>query len=856
MASKLAFELVIGAAVNPTVGTVLNAVEDRIKDLEQRGRNASLLKDAVGEAIRLRQQWKQAHDSGSASAAGLLRKLERNLDSLRAQGVQVGKLGKEYQRLGRTARSAELQARGHQQVAEGKESLKSNVDRATTVVRAVAIPTKISADFQSIVRDIAIKAGVAGKPQEAQLARTFIQTSQTTGMARNDVANLVKSLVDNGMQADKAQAYAPLAAKFAVGQGVSGADTAAIITALQNSAGITTPKIMEQALQVIAVQSKAGGFEAVDMAKSFAPLLGKMGTLGTTGLAAVSQVGAMLQVQRSTTGNSDDAAGNLNSWMSGIYSQDTVSAYTKAGIDYQGSMNTGLQKGMSALESSFDLARRYLELTSPEKARKMATATEQISKEADPQTARTLLNALEQSLRTGNTFADAQTSAALMAFTQNQALYKQMRDAKPKEGEGLDHDLQMRRQTSTVIWNEAIGALDDSLRSIGDAIRPLTDTTARVITSVAQAFTTLTDKSQSLVLGIALVGGAVSVLLTALSAVKIGRGALNIGRGVLNAGGVGGRPLEGGQGKASGLMKIGLKVLGVETQNNAQGVLVVNEPLNVFVVNAGDFLGGSGGQGGRRVRRAPRDQKRSGRRTGNRGSLAGYSGPPAPISLKGFTSRGGTASMFRAVSKAAPLVKRLPGGSVIDAGLRIVDTYRNARTTAQKARGYGSAAGGFGGALAGAAAGAALGSVVPVLGTAVGGAIGAMLGGMGGEDLGGWLGKRLFGAGEKPVQVAGSDTKEASAVAVPGEVVRSLAEPSPAAQTLSSLASSTVQSPAPAPQINQQFTFSPNMPITVQGGLSDPAQFAMNVEAIVRRQFDELIRQATSRQLYDVPHVA
>ncbi|MEX5340459.1 hypothetical protein [Pseudomonas sp. I2] len=94
------------------------------------------------------------------------------------------------------------------------------------------------------------------------------------------------------------------------------------------------------------------------------------------------------------------------------------------------------------------------------------------------------------------------------------------------------------------------------------------------------------------------------------------------------------------------------------------------------------------------------------------------------------------------------MAKRLPGGNVVDAGAEALDVALNAETQDEKAEGYGGAAGSLAGTLAGAAAGAAIGSVVPVLGTAVGGALGAVLGGMGGESLGGWLGKKLFGEAE------------------------------------------------------------------------------------------------------------
>ena len=180
---------------------------------------------------------------------------------------------------------------------------------------------------QAIIRDIAIKADVANKPQEAQMTRTVIQTSQDTGMARNDVADVVNQLVGAGMDLSKALEYAPVAAKFVVGQGSSGVDTAKMINALGQNAKITDPKQMQQALEAIAYQGQAGSFEAADMARWFPELLAGMGKLGITGMDSVTQLGAMLQVQMKTAGSSDEAAGNLKNWMEKIGSGDVVKAY-------------------------------------------------------------------------------------------------------------------------------------------------------------------------------------------------------------------------------------------------------------------------------------------------------------------------------------------------------------------------------------------------------------------------------------------------------------------------------------------------------------------------------------------------
>ncbi len=804
MANKLSLGLVIGGVVSSSVGAAFNTVTSGIKKLEQQGNKAKVLKSTIGETIRLREEWKKAHDSGAASAAGLLRKLDGNLESLRKQGVEVGRLNREYQRLGRTAKSADLQIKGRQQIEQGKAGVRSSVGQAVVGVGALGVAGKISADYQAIIRDIAIKANVANKPQEAQMTRTVIQTSQDTGMARNDVADLVNQLVGAGMELDKALAYAPTAAKFAIGQGASGVDTASMIQALEQNAKITDPKVMQQALEAIALQGQAGSFEAADMAKWFPQLLAGMEKNGSTGMDAVSSLGAMLQVQMKTAGGSDEAANNLKNWMEKIGSGDVVKAYADAGINYQASLNSGIQKGMSTLESSFALAMKYIQATDPSKAAKMAEAQANISKETDPEKAKAMLNALEQSLRTGDIFADMQVKAALTAYAANRGLYEQLKNDSKNAAGILDKNLAERRESSAQMWAETGQAVNDAMRSVGDAIRPATDLAAKGIKVVAQGLTNLSDGAQTVVLGLAAAGAGFVALKTVLSGLKIARGMANIGRGVMlgRAGSKGmgdvaeavaeKGPLTGIKPVDAGLKALG-GLLGASNDDNAGSS---KEPQRVFVVNANAIgsVGATGAApaGSRRARR--RQRRTAGRAT------------PAPKLAAPAIAPGRFAKMLGAAGKLGMVGRVMPGGSMLDAGVKAVDTYMNAETKEEKAEGYGGAVGGLGGALAGAATGAALGAVIPIVGPLVGGAVGAFLGGMGGESLGGLLGKSWFGGEKKPEEVAAGEsplvekapvTQQAKAVEV-APVPAALALPGPAVPPVVVTMPAPVSMPVPA----------------------------------------------------------
>ena len=874
MANNMSLGLVIGGAVSSTVGAAFKDVESRVKKLSEQGKKARVLQSTIGETMRLRDEWRKAHAAGEKGAQALLNRLERNLGVLRKEGVEVGRLAKEYDRLGRAGRSAELKVKGHNQISQGKQQVKAGVAQGVVATGFVAATSKVSADYQAIIRDIAIKAGVARSAQEADMSRSIIATSNDVGMGRNEVADVVNQLVGAGMELKQAMEFAPVAAKFVVGQGSSGVDTAKMIQALQSNANITDPKVLEKALEAVAFQGQAGSFEASDMARWFPQLLASMQKQGITGMDAVTQLGAMLQVQMKTAGTSDEAANNLKNWMEKIGSGEVVDAYSKAGIDYQGSLNTGIQGGMSTLEASFGLAKRYIEATDPKKAAKMAEATAQISKEANPEKAKAMLSSLEQALRTGDIFADMQVKSALTAYVQNKALYEQLKNDAASASGILDKNLAERRDTSSQKWAEMFQAGNDAMRSVGDAIRPVTDAVATGLTTVVKGITKLSDESPKLVMGLTALATGASVVTSLLGALKIGRGLVNLARGGLGGGGAGRAGVQSvfvtnakealgsddGDGKGDAvksLVSAGLNALMGRKDEDKEGEGTSDTKLDpletglklldvireakggddeagpdhtqkVFVVNARELGGGGPGGGGR-----------GGRRSRRRGPPRPPAPPPVPPRLG--------ARLMNAVGTIGKMGKAIPAGTVFEAGIKAFDTYTTAKTAQEKAEGYGGAAGGLAGSVAGAAAGAAIGSVVPIIGTAVGGLVGAFLGGMGGDAVGGMFGRSSFAK-----SLFGNDAE-------PGDVVRSMSAQSGRSQAPSPLVLKSESKPAP---IDQKITFAPHMPITVQGDVKDPDELMRKLQPMMQGQFNDFARQmednarrANDRKLYDSPHI-
>lgn len=828
MANKLALGLVIGGAVSSTVGAAFKDVSNKIKKLEEQGSKARVLEKTIGETMRLRDEWRKAHEAGDKGASALLRKLENNLDGLRRQGVEVRNLTKAYAAMGREAAKAELKAKGHMQIDAGKHQLRNSIGQAAKATAAMAIPTKVSADFGAVIRDIAIKSNIANKPEEAQMAKTIIGTSRDTGMARNQVAEVVNALVGAGMELDKALSYAPVAAKFAIGQGSDGGETARMINALGQNAKISDPAVMQKALEAIAYQGQAGSFEAADMARWFPDLLAKMGNIGITGMDAVTQLGSMLQVQMKTAGGADEAANNLKNWMEKIGSGETVKAYKDAGIDYQGSMNTGLQHGKSTLESSFELAQKYIAATDPKKAAAMAAATAKISKETDPEKAKAMIASLEQALRTGDLFADMQVKGALTAYLQNRELYAQLKKDSAEATGILDKNLEERRQASSQKWAEMAQGMDEAMRAIGDAFRPVTDKVADGLAYVSQGLAKLSDESPRVVTGIGAAVAAVIAFQTAMSGFKIAKGLANLGRGTLM-----GNP------------------------NVPQKVIVTNLPV-----------GGSGGAGlGGLDDAGVKDDKGGKGKGGGRGGR----GPGRGVNLKG-----------------PALLALIDAGYKVKDTYDNAETQDEKAEGYGAAAG--SFAGTLAGAAAGAAIGSAVPVIGTIVGGLIGGWLGSMggdaLGGALGKSMFGSdeAKKVMPAAGPLMMKDAGKDIPPvlgdiaksfepsrtgplmlanpgqaalpaAPGAVNPGDAARSMMLPQVSADAASGpLAAAVVAKVQPA-KIETKVDIHAPISLTVQGDVKDPDEILAKLRPMMEQQQREIAQQLENRKLYDAPNI-
>ncbi|QDQ83650.1 phage tail tape measure protein [Paraburkholderia megapolitana] len=808
MANDIALGIVIAGAVSATFGKAITETSSRITGLKKTANDTRLWQRTIGDTIKLQDEFRRLHQAGDSAADGIRRKLDSNLRSLREAGIEVDRLDRSYQRLGRTARGLDLKAAGHERIAAGREGVRGTIGDAVKFSAAVAVPTAISADYQAIIRDIAIKAGIARTEQEATMGRRIRRDASANGIGRNELAEAVNQMVAAGMDVNRALDFAPLAAKFSIGQGATTGETARMIQALQQNARISDPAQMSRAFEAVAFLGKEGSFESADMARWFPVLLAEMQKIGITGQDSVSQLGAMLQVQMKTAGTADEAANNLKNWFSKIGSNETANNYKKAGVDYEAKMREAIGKGWSTLEASFVLARAYIDRTDPAKAKQLADAAMNINGESDPQKRRAQIAAFEDSLKTGDLFNDMQVKAALTAYLQNADLYQRLKKESAQASGEIVKDLADRRDASKQIWSEVGQQWNDAMRSIGDALRPVTDAVGHAAKATGEGLAKVTDAAPKATLIVAGIAAGFIAYRGAKSLFQIGRGALDIARGSILAGRAGatGRAAAGGG-------KVGVVARVAEALGGAVGGV-----QRVFVVN---LPGGGVG--------------------GAVGAIAGELGDVAAGGARGAGKGGRVARVLRGarglIGRVMPYASKLAAaGTVLKIGMAATNVWGVATSDgnrAEKAKGFAGIAGSLAGGVLGAKTGAIIGAAAGPIGIAIGGLVGGAIGAYAGEKVLGAVTKWAFSRG---------DAHPAVDAAVKAKGLEKAAG-----------------SDRPVMKVDQKNTFAPVFHVTLQGeqgnGNDAADRFLARVSPQLQRMMKDQIAKSNRSAMFDSPHL-
>lgn len=495
---------------------------------------------------------------------GTLRdKLAANIRALRDAGVETNNLEGAMKRLQRTEQGMQWQSQGRAMMQSGVELGRT---AGAVTIGAAAVPTVISGNYQDEIRDIAIKAGVAGKPAEAEMSGRISRSADDARMDRSALAAAINGLVTQGMDWQQATGHGDLLTELIKGQRMAPEDAAKLIYSLGQNG--VRPEDIRKTMGQVAVAGDIGSFEAPDMAKHMPRMLATLGALGFQGPEAVRYLAASLQAQVKLTGTPDSAATNFGNLLGKITAPDIAKKFEDKGYDLQASMRAQIRQGKNPVEAFMALT-ESLAAGGDKGKQKLDAVKAKVRNSSDGGEQAAALDAYIKMAGLGDIINDKESrEAALAQIKYGGQLRQDLKKIETTDGvQYLAESKAKRDETSNAKWDAAKNSFNAAMVEIGDAIRPVTDGAAELSASMLSSARDMVKAHP----GVALGAVAAGVLTIGAAAAKVSAGMLQW---------AGGKMLSGG-GRLPGMGAGGPGVAGkvLDALGSAAGV------QKVFVVN-------------------------------------------------------------------------------------------------------------------------------------------------------------------------------------------------------------------------------------------------------------------------------
>jgi len=273
------------------------------------------------------------------------------LDRERALESQLAKTTKKISdQKAAIARVAKADARGEALRSKGT----TNIATGAAIAAPILLAGKDAADFEDGMVDIEQKADLSAAATE-KLKNNILVAAKNAKQLPEAMRAGVDFLAGAGLDPDKAVKMMTPIGRAATAYRIQIEDLSrssfAAVDNLKVPFGQTA-----KAIDVMAKAGKMGNFEISDMAREFPNLTAKMQGLKQTGVPAVADLAAALQITRKGAGDSAEAATNLGNLLDKIYSPETISKFKKGyGVDLPAAMKRAAKEGKTPIEAIVEL---------------------------------------------------------------------------------------------------------------------------------------------------------------------------------------------------------------------------------------------------------------------------------------------------------------------------------------------------------------------------------------------------------------------------------------------------------------------------------------------------------------------
>lgn len=380
-------------------------------------------------------------------------RMRTQVDALRASQVALESI--------EAKRAANLEKRGTLGSAFGEAR-----GALGSAVTALAKPVENASGFARQNQQIGVAANLS-RAQVSALGQAILEQSRATNQGADTLQRSIKLMIDAGMDAQSAQASLGAVGRTTTVTGASIDDVAQAAAALQQSFDID-PSRMQNALDVLVVNSRQGGLGLKDMAAVLPTLGSSFEAMKLQGTSAAATLGAALQATLDSAGGADKAASNMKNFMSAVLSPELQNKAKK-------SLNLDLRKIIGDAQTNggnpFDAAMQGII---------QATAGDQ--------------------KKIGTLFGDAQAKNFVQPMIENWDTYIRIRDQALNGSAGTtDAAYANAMQTDPEKIEGAKIAVDNLSKAFGAALLPAVGEAALKLTDLLNGVTSFVQENPKLI---------------------------------------------------------------------------------------------------------------------------------------------------------------------------------------------------------------------------------------------------------------------------------------------------------------------------------------------------------------------
>ena len=249
-------------------------------------------------------------------------------------------------------RFARIQGMAGGMAASGAAAIGTGVAVGTGVWAGV----KQAQEYEAAMTSIGQKANLSRRASAA-LGRSLLVSARAANQMPEAMAEGVDTLAGFGLSPQQAAIMMKPIGKAATAYKAEVADLSAAAFAAKDNLKVPVEQ-SQRVIDIMAEAGKQGAFEIKDMAGSFPSLTAGYQALGQSGLGAVADLSAALQIARKGAGDSATAATNVANIIQKISSPATIKAFSKFGIDLPKSLKKAYAEGKTPLEAIAELTKK------------------------------------------------------------------------------------------------------------------------------------------------------------------------------------------------------------------------------------------------------------------------------------------------------------------------------------------------------------------------------------------------------------------------------------------------------------------------------------------------------------------